>query len=251
MRQNVNQLAQFYDSSMGMAAHAMVMRRLTSLWPLKGNGAQGPDILGLGYCTPYLSEYLPYAHKMILAMPGGQGAMIACSRRGNMSCLVEEDGLPFPPVSFDRVLLAHAIEETDSLPQLLSEVWRVMKPEGRLVIIAPNRAGLWARSDASPFGAGRPFSRSQLSTALKSTQFQPCAWAGALYAPPISGLMKEGLVSGFERFGETVCPRFSGLVLVEAIKRLYADNSGGATSSLRRPNFSGITPAQTSLKGSQ
>lgn len=242
MRQNVNQLSRFYDSPMGLATQSMVMRRLSALWPLEGDGASGHDILGLGYCAPYLSAYLPLAHRMILAMPEQQGAMIARSRRGNMSCLIEEDSLPFAPASFDRVLLAHAIEETDRLPALLAEVWRVMKPEGRVVIIAPNRSGLMARSDSSPFGAGRPYSRAQLSASLKAAQFVPCAWTGALYVPPITRLMGAGIVSGFERFGETVCPRFSSLVLVEAIKRLYAGTDGGSASAIRTPNFSGVNP---------
>lgn len=248
MRQNVNQLSRFYDGPMGRAAQAMVMRRLTALWPLEGDGAAGHDMLGLGYCAPYLSAYLTLAHKMILAMPEQQGAMITRSRRGNMSCLVEEDSLPFPPASFDRILLAHAIEETDQLPALLAEVWRVMKPEGRVVIIAPNRSGWLARSDASPFGAGRPFSRGQLSSSLKSAKFMPCAWTGALYAPPFNRLMGTGTVRGFERLGEKVCPRFSSLVLVEAIKRLYAGMDGGAASALRTPNFSRVNPIRPAVK---
>ena len=47
--------------------------------------------------------------------------------------------------------------------ELLREMWRVLAPNGRLLIVVPNRRGLWARVDTTPFGYGSPFSRSQLT----------------------------------------------------------------------------------------
>ena len=47
------------------------------------------------------------------------------------------------------------------------------------------------------------------------------------------------IVTGMERFGETVWPGFSGLVLVEAIKRLYVTPDNGHAEKVARPKFSG------------
>lgn len=247
MRQNVIHLQKFYASPLGRAAQTMVMRRLTALWEIDSDsGADGKDMLGFGYATPYLAPYGAAARRVILAMPGGQGGMITRSARGNVTCMCEEDALPFPPASFDRILVAHGLEESPDIDGLLEELWRIMKPEGRLVLIAANRSGLWAGADNNPFGSGRPFSRSQLSKALKKAQFAPMAWSGALYVPPATWLMRPGSVSAFERFGETVSPRFSGLVLVEAIKRLYADTQIGISQSVRRPKFVGTAASDMS-----
>ena len=43
--------------------------------------------------------------------------------------------------------------------QMLREVWRVLAPSGRLMAVIPNRRGVWTRTDTTPFGHGRPFTR--------------------------------------------------------------------------------------------
>lgn len=233
MRQTVIQLEQFYASRMGAAAKAMVTRRLDNLWP----DLSGRDVLGYGYAWPYLEDYAEQTHRTVLAMPGEQGALAQAGRHGIITCLTEDARLPFADASFDDVLVAHGAEETPDLHLLLSELWRVTRPEGRIVVMASNRSGLWAGSDSSPFGAGRPFSRSQLRGALKAAGFLPTVWSGALFVPPSRRLSSPGIVRGCERFGETVCPSFSGVVLVEALKRLYAESSGKSARLVMRPSF--------------
>ena len=233
MRQTVITLEKFYASPLGVTAKNMAARRLSSLWP----DLSGQDVLGFGYCGPYLNPYMKGANRVVLSMPGGQGAVARQGQRGIIACLTEEDLLPFSDARFDNVLCVHGVEETPNLDALLRELWRVTRPEGRIVVIASNRAGMWARSDKSPFGAGRPFSRTQLRAALNNVGFVPTVWSGALYAPPLRKLTGAGFTNGFERFGETVWPRFSGLVLVEAIKRLYAEPKGTARKLVMRPSF--------------
>ncbi len=220
---------------MGRAARIMALRRLTALWPPEEEA--GLAMLGLGYAGPYLMPYASKAKKVILTMPAAMGVIPTSGRRGNVAALVEDDALPLPPASFDRVLLIHALEESLDFTAVLREASRILTPEGRLVVIAANRSGLWARSDASPFGAGRPFSRSQLAGALEAAQLLPLAWSGALYAPPVTRLSGPRFITAMERFGETVWPRFSGLVLVEAVKRLYAGTYLASGEEVRVPLF--------------
>ena len=240
MRQSVIQLEKFYAARLGHAAQAMTCRRLEAVWP----DLSGRDILAYGYSGPYIRPYLKAAKRVILAMPGPQGAIAQESPRGQMSCLVQDDYLPFADAQFDNVLVAHGVEEAEALNILLSELWRVTKPEGRIVIIAANRSGLWARSEKTPFGAGRPFTRTQLRGLLRTAGFEPVLWSGALYAPPLKALTGPATLKTFERFGETVCPSFSGVVLVEALKRLYAESSGKSSRLVMRPSF-GTAPIGT------
>jgi len=186
MRETVIRLEKFYASPLGVAAQNMVARRLQTLWP----DLAGKNIMGFGYCGPYLQPYQKSANRIVLAMPEGQGAIAHENQRGVMACLTEEDRLPFSDASFDHVLAIHALEESQDLPGLLRELWRVTQPEGRIVVITANRAGLWSRSDNLPFGSGRPFSKTQLRRALSSAGFQPMVWSGALYLPPIKRLAK-------------------------------------------------------------
>jgi len=197
VRQSVQKLEQFYTSRLGAAAQAMVSRRLQTLWP----DLNGLDVLGYGYGIPYLQSYREGVRSIVYAMPPEQGAARQMSERGNISALTMDHELPFAPSVFDRVLVAHGLEEAPNMPALLDELWRVMKPEGRIVIVAANRAGLWARSDKTPFGAGRPFSRTQLSDALKTSGFVPLVRSGALYCPPMNKMCGMSTARTFEKFG--------------------------------------------------
>ncbi|NJR20226.1 MAG: class I SAM-dependent methyltransferase [Hyphomonadaceae bacterium] len=154
---------------------------------------------------------------------------------------------------FDRILCVHALEEAENPRALLRELWRVLAPEGRLMVCVANRSGMWSRAENTPFGQGRPYSRSQLSNLLSDAMFQPIAWSRALYAPPLSWkLATGGATETWESVGEKGWAPLGGLLLVDAVKRLYADSlpGGGRKVLLAQPaiaRFEG-NDAQTRLK---
>jgi SAM-dependent methyltransferase len=159
--------------------------------------------------------------------------------------LADETRLPFGDAVFDRVLVAHAMEEAEAPHAMLRELWRVMAPEGRLVVIAANRWSLWAQVDATPFGHGRPFSRTQLAAMLSDAMFEPVVSARALYAPPTNWGPLLRAADAFERVGELLWPAQGGLVLMEAVKRLYASTarSEGRVLLARAPRRPGAETA--------
>jgi SAM-dependent methyltransferase len=221
MRVDVMALQRFYASPLGDAARRMANRRLAALWP----HANGLDLLGVGYPTPYLDRFRTGARRVVGMMPAEQGVERWPGGGAALTTLAEEHRLPFIDAIFDRVLIAHALEETDALRPLLREVWRVMAPEGRLMVIAANRWSLWAQADHTPFGHGRPYSRHQLAALLADSMFEPVASARALYAPPSNWAPFVKAADAFERVGEVMWRAQGGLVLMEAVKRLYADTS--------------------------
>ena len=85
--------------------------------------------------------------------------------------------------------------------------------------------------------ADSKFSRAQLKGLLLAAGYEPIFWSGALYTPPVRRLTHPGLSSAFERFGETVCPRLSGLVMVEAVKRLCIEPNRVQGHRVTRPVF--------------
>ena len=236
MRQSVVQLEQFYASRLGRLTEIMAMRRLVKLWP----DLSDRHILGFGYAGGYIRPHIKAAKSAVLAMPAAQGAVVARSNRGIISALVHDDYLPFDDASFDNVIVAHGLEEAVDVDQLLKELWRVTMPEGRIVIIAAHRMGLWAQFDHTPFGAGRPFSRTQLRTALNHAGFLPSLSTGVLYAPPLRFFARPRLALATEKLGETLWPGFSGLIMLEGIKRLYAEQDRGTVERVRRHKPSGV-----------
>jgi SAM-dependent methyltransferase len=218
MRVDVLALQRFYASPLGGAVQRAASRRLNALWP----NAAGLDLLGLGYASPYLGAYRQNARRVVAMMPAEQGAEPWPADNGVSTALGDDARLPFMDAVFDRVLVVHALEECNAPHAMLREVWRVMAPEARLVVVAANRWSFWAQSDRTPFGHGRPYSRTQLAMLLSDALFEPVASARALYAPPTRWTPFVRAADAFERVGELVWPAQGGLVLMEAVKRLYA-----------------------------
>jgi len=229
MRVDITALQRFYAAPLGRVAVRMTERRLTGLWP----HADGLDVLGLGYPTPYLARFRAGARRVAIAMPQAQGAHAWPAGGEGAVCLSEETRLPFMDSVFDRVLLVHMLEETENPRTLLREIWRVTAPEGRILVVVANRAGLWARAEHTPFGHGRPYSRSQLARLLSEAMFQPAARARAVYLPPVGWLSR--LAYPFERAGGLLWPPFGGLLLMEAVKRLYAEPGEGVGQRVPAP----------------
>jgi SAM-dependent methyltransferase len=135
--------------------------------------------------------------------------------------LTDEFSLPLADAAVDRVLLVHALEMSQEADALLREVWRVLASGGRLLAVVPNRRGLWARMDTTPFGHGRPYSRAQIVQLLRETWFTPTGWSEALYVPPIARGWFLRSAAAWERTGSTISAPFAGVHIVEASKQVY------------------------------
>jgi SAM-dependent methyltransferase len=227
MRRDVRDLRAFYATPLGAAVRDLVGRKIVEAW----GDAHGQDVLGLGYASPYLPPFLPRARRAIAAMPGAQGVEPWPAGCANLVCLTDELRLPFPNALFDRVLVIHGLEESDDPTALLEEVKRVMSPAGRVIVAVASRRGLWASSEATPFGYGRPFTRGQIEEAVVDAGLEPAAWSRALYLPPTPLL--ASYAEPIEQVGSRLFPPFSGLILLEAVKQTFAVKPRGA----RAPAF--------------
>jgi SAM-dependent methyltransferase len=136
--------------------------------------------------------------------------------------LVEETELPFADLSVDRMVLAHCLETAEQIRPLMREIWRVLTGDGRLLVIAPNRRGLWARFEHTPFGHGRPYSPGQLNRLLRDSMFTPTRAESALYLPPVAWRMAPVAAPAWERLGAWGLSAFAGVVMIEASKQIYA-----------------------------
>ena len=153
-------------------------------------------------------------------MPAAQGVIKWPTSRPALATLVE-NSMPLTDSAVDRVLLVHGLEMTDDAIALLREVWRVLSPYGRLLAVIPNRRGVWTRTDTTPFGHGRPYSRAQITQLLRETWFTPDGWGEALYVPPVgNGWFLRSAVA-WERTGSTISVPFAGVHIVEATKQVY------------------------------
>ncbi|RVU18801.1 class I SAM-dependent methyltransferase [Methylobacterium oryzihabitans] len=217
MSLDVTDLRAFYASPLGTVTQRLVGRTVHRLL----GSVSGLRVLGLGYAVPYLGPVRHAAERTLALMPAAQGVVNWPGTGRSASVLADPTMMPLPDAAVDRAILIHAVEGVESPAELMQEVWRVLTPGGRLIVAVPNRRGLWARLDTTPFGHGQPYSRSQLGRLMRETLFSPEHWAETLYVPPIEGWLTLRTAAAWERLGTGLALPFAGLHVVEATKQLY------------------------------
>ncbi len=188
------------------------------MWP----SANGDALLGIGYAMPYLRLWRDQASRCIALTPAQMGVTRWPPGVPNLSCAAEEDCLPFADLSFDRILLVHGLEMAENARRLLREAWRVLKDDGRLLIVVPNRSGMWAYRDSTPFGHGLPYSTGQLGRLLAGGLFRVERRDAALWMPPTSLRVVLRGAPLLEAAGRQMVPGLAGVTLTEAVKDVYA-----------------------------
>ena len=186
-------------------------------WPT----VTGQAVLGLGYAIPYIAAFDDEALRVLAFMPAEQGVMHWPSPEFPSTALVEADHLPLPDGCIDRLLVVHLLEVAEHPRDVLAEVWRVLAPGGRMIVVAPNRRGWWSRSDATPFGQGQPFSKGQLNSLMRETLFSPERFDETLFVPPFPRRLAARVAPAFEACGRYLALPGAGLHLVEVSKQLY------------------------------
>jgi SAM-dependent methyltransferase len=214
---DVIDLREFYSGDLGTMVRHLVSAQIRARWP----SVAGERVLGFGFATPYVGQFRDEAERVLAFMPAAQGVVNWPVDGPTAAALVCEDMLPLPDAALDRVLLVHALEMANDPREVLREVWRVLAPGGRMIAVVPNRRGLWARVETSPFGYGRPFSRRQLTQLLRESLFSPLDWGEALHMVPLARRRFRRSAETWERIGGMLWPAFAGVIIVEATKQLY------------------------------
>ena len=181
----------------------------------------GQRVLGFGYPTPWLDMIGVEADRTLAFMPAGQGAYPWPVKEPTRTALVFEEDLPLPDAAVDTVLMVHALEHAQSPRDTLAEFWRVLAPNGRLIIVVPSRRGLWARFEHTPFGTGRPYSMGQMKALLRDAGFSVEETSEALHSPPFKRKAFMKFWTPFETTGQKLWPVFAGVLIIEARKRVF------------------------------
>ncbi|MEE9429107.1 MAG: methyltransferase domain-containing protein [Paracoccaceae bacterium] len=222
----------YYRTGLGRLAQRAIRDQVTDLWP----EAKGQTVVGYGFAVPLLRPFIADARRTIALMPGPQGVMHWPVGMENVSVLCEETSWPLETGHVDKLILMHGLETSENPSALLDECWRVLGPGGKAILIVPNRAGFWSRTDVTPFGFGRPYSAMQLDSQLKKHQFIPERHRAALYQPPSHKKiwMKSGKF--LEKYGRVISARFvGGALIVEFSKRAHVPKRPGLPEAVKRP----------------
>jgi SAM-dependent methyltransferase len=216
---SVHDLRQFYASKGGVLIRRLMMRHIRTLW----QDTAGLRVLGVGYAVPYLRPFTAEAERVVALMPDRLGVHRWPEQENEkgLVALCQEQELPIETESVDRLLVVHGFEHAHHPGEYLHELWRVLKSNGRMIIVTPNRLGLWARAEWTPFGHGNPYSHGQMTQLLQQNLFSVERSERALFMPPFRSLFLLRSAYRIENFGRYIIPGLAGLHIVEASKQVY------------------------------
>ena len=211
---DVVDLKEFYQSPTASSVLPVFQKILGKL------RCSNKDNLGLfvGFGVPYADK----AKNEFLLMPAHMGVLAWPDSKSNRALLSYEDEWPFVDHMFDEIVIVHGLEYAQNSGKIIEECYRCLRPEGRLVVVVPNRRSIWVRSDKTPLGFGQPYTLTQLSIILKKYDFISVDVARGLYSFPSKRFLSNIWSVLFELIASRTLQKFSGLVGVVAIKRVYA-----------------------------
>lgn len=211
-------LKEFYNSPLGHITSRNIGNAVNNFWA----GTKDSNVLGIGFALPYLQLFAHKNRYSFALMPAAQGVIHWPPQGANLTLLSDETDLPFPDNSMQRVLVVHALENSENTRQMMAEIWRILSPTGRLLAVVPNRRGIWARSPQSPFAHGQPFTHWQLRQLFANHSFTPIGISAALFFPPSPRKHILRSSAFCEQIGRNFFPGFGGVLLMEAEKQIYA-----------------------------
>ncbi|MCC7304849.1 MAG: methyltransferase domain-containing protein [Alphaproteobacteria bacterium] len=229
MHHTAYDLRAFYNGKVGRIVRRVLRQRIAELWP----DVRAQRVMGCGYATPYLRGFMEDAERVFAVMSAGQGVHHWPYGEKNRVCAAEESAFPVETNSIDRVLMIHGLEFSAHSPSFLQEVFRVLKSNGRLLVVVPNRSGFWAHADWSPFGQGATYSTAQICALLRESSFVIERTDEALFMPPLKYSLFMQSAGFFEYVGRKYLPIAAGVHIIEAGKQLYA--RAGQGTGLKAP----------------
>ncbi len=126
-----NLLAPYYDRMLGGDHHEDWLR-LLEIQP-------GFRLLDAGGGTGRVSQALGCLSCTVIVADASRGMLRqACAKQGLTAVQAQTEALPFPAASFDRVLMVDAFHHVADQPATIDQLWRALKPGGRLLIEEPD-----------------------------------------------------------------------------------------------------------------
>lgn len=248
MRADIVNLRQFYSSSLGRRVKARLCRITLNHWP----SHKGDVILGIGYTLPMLRVIERTSNGLVAAlMPAVQGAIYWPIHSENRTILGDEMRPPFASNSVSRIVMLHTLEHADAPQELLRVVWQLLEPGGQLLLMVPNRQGLWSRVGTTPFATGKAYTLIELKTLLGDADYTLREVSTSLYLPPSAHPLWFKLSGLCEMVGHMLFPRRGGILVIEAEKQIYAGVGERASSRKATAWPATATPALSTSRSSR
>ncbi len=215
---DVDRLDAFYQTKLGGLVQFDVGQNVNQLL----NVAKNNTVVGYGYTYPYMDLFGNATNSVVTLAPMAQGGRGCLLKDQNISCVSEELLMPLLDRSVDKLFICHSFEFVNNIPEFLKECYRVLADDGEILMVVPNRRGLWAHNANTPLGYGMPYTGAQLSEILTNHMFNPISVQYGLFTLPNEMLFRYGLDKAMEFCTKFVSAKFGGVLYMLARKQVLS-----------------------------
>jgi SAM-dependent methyltransferase len=221
MQVNLKKIESFYRSPLGIYAYKQILKTFAKL----SIGHQTKMACVSSAATFAYYDYFKNYERLALQAYNasdnwpeiGQGHYLVADR----------DSWPYRAEDVDIIVMTHDLEFAEHPDVYLREAWRVLKGEGQLIIIFPNRSGKWARYDTTPFGLGYPYTINQMRNLLAKSHFSIDRIEKALFFPAYQpkthiGKFYRKIIDYLGHY----CFFEAGIYVISASKHVYSPIKG-------------------------
>jgi hypothetical protein len=227
----------YYRTGLGRAAQKAIRNQMLDLWPEARGRRWWASALPCRCCGPI---WQGAAGDRADAGPAGGDAL--AGRDAQRLGAVRGNALAACPTVWSTGWCCCTGWRPRKTRRRCSRRWGACWPTGRALFIVPNRRGLWARRDGTPFGYGRPYSLGQIEAQLARHDFSPNGTSRRCSRRPRRGGSGCARAIFWERLGRRVSAyRAGGVLMVEASKRCKPSLRPGCAS--RAPAAAGARGA--------
>ncbi|MGB1360944.1 MAG: class I SAM-dependent methyltransferase [Alphaproteobacteria bacterium] len=210
-----NKLNHFYNSKIGKRALHFLCEKIDELARIKNDSV----VVGFGYTDPYLEKIDGLKNYTVSLIPNFiEGFNI---NNNNINVVCDEERLPLSENSVGLFVLTHALENAQNPLALMLEINQVVNAGGKVIVVVPNRVGIWARQTKNPFGFGRPYTEGQLRRLMAQAGFVEIENNYSLYFPPVDYFCNEKVSNFFEDWIGYFMRENSGVIVGVYEKRVH------------------------------
>ena len=214
MTTQISQIDEFYHQPDGRLVAQLLRPKLTP------HMTQRTGLTRAGFGYPF--AFLPATDQMPVLIPEECGALAYNSASGIITASCQSDRWPIASEMLDHLTICHGLEFVHNAKACLAEAHRTLCGSGQLLLMVPHRRSLWVRSDETPLGQGKPFSRRQITMLLHQSGFEITAVRRALFVPPVGLKLGPRIAHLMETYGHNWFGMFGGVMIITATKQIYA-----------------------------
>lgn len=206
----------FYKTELGKFLNQEISRSLAVNWNKKIT--ENCHILMVGYPVSGVLEGLKNAKSFSVFLPKFLGEKKVNWNNNNVSVLGDEAHLSFLTGSYNAAFVFHGLEYMEDPKNFLEGLWKTLTPDGRLMVMVPNRMAGWKRSGVPGQNWVKAFAYRDIRNLLEICGFSLIDSYGIFYGLPVGYFRKLFFSSLLKTLSGGSIAGFPGFLIFEAEK---------------------------------